>query len=156
MQKMIWLLTAVSVVSGVALAGLWNQLRNERELTAALQGDRSRTQARLHEVQALARRIAACPAVPAPASIPVAASPEARPVAPAVQPVASCNVVTVPQATSDPRMEAELLKDPDYRKARLAQIRSTVPRANVGLVERLGLADQQADQLFDLLAEYQL
>jgi len=52
--------------------------------------------------------------------------------------------------------KVELLKDPEYRKARLAQIRANQVRRYPGLAEALGLSEREADQLFDLLAEQQL
>jgi hypothetical protein len=53
-------------------------------------------------------------------------------------------------------MERDLMKDPEYRKLRLAQLRSNIARNYPGLAEELGLSDREADKLFDLLAENQL
>lgn len=49
-----------------------------------------------------------------------------------------------------------MLKDPEYRKAMLAQMRMTLPTNYPGLAEELGLSPEQADRLFDLLAENQM
>jgi hypothetical protein len=53
-------------------------------------------------------------------------------------------------------LQRELLKDPEYRKLRLAQTRSSMERNYPGLVEELGLSEKEADTLFNLLAENQI
>src|SRR5690606_17001564 len=50
----------------------------------------------------------------------------------------------------------ELLKDPEYRQAALAQARMNLEQNYPGLAEELGLAPEQADKLMDLLADLQL
>jgi hypothetical protein len=49
-----------------------------------------------------------------------------------------------------------MMKDPEYRKARLAQTRLTMPQNYPGLIDALGLSPEEADKLYDLLAEQQL
>lgn len=49
-----------------------------------------------------------------------------------------------------------LLQDPEYRKARLAQIRANLVRRYPGLAAALGLSGLDAERLFDVLAEQQL
>jgi hypothetical protein len=53
-------------------------------------------------------------------------------------------------------MERDLMKDPEYRKLRIAQQRSNMERNYPGLVEALGLSEKEADRLFTLLAENQV
>jgi len=48
------------------------------------------------------------------------------------------------------------LMDADYRKARLAEQRMRVQRSLPGLVDELGLSEEEAERFFDLLAENQL
>jgi hypothetical protein len=50
----------------------------------------------------------------------------------------------------------EMLKDHEYRKARLAQLRLSLPQSYPGLIELLGLLPDEADRLWSLLAEDQL
>ncbi|MEJ0099249.1 MAG: hypothetical protein WDO12_05665 [Pseudomonadota bacterium] len=52
--------------------------------------------------------------------------------------------------------QRDMLKDPEYRKARLAQTRLTLPQTYPGLVAALGLSPDEAGRLFDMLADYQL
>jgi hypothetical protein len=52
--------------------------------------------------------------------------------------------------------QQEMLKDPEYRKARLAQARMSIAQTYPGLIEELGLTPDEADRLFDLLAESQM
>jgi hypothetical protein len=49
-----------------------------------------------------------------------------------------------------------MLKDPDYRKARLAQMRLRMPDIYPGLAEALGLSPEQSDKFFDLLLQGEL
>ncbi|MEO8313914.1 MAG: hypothetical protein ABI645_03875 [Pseudomonadota bacterium] len=50
----------------------------------------------------------------------------------------------------------ELMKDPEYRKLRVAQQRLSIERSYPGLAEALGLSEKEADKLFDLLTESQV
>lgn len=50
----------------------------------------------------------------------------------------------------------ELLNDPEYREARLAQMRISEARNNPGLVEIVGLSDTEARELFKLMAAREL
>lgn len=87
------------------------------------------------------------------------AEPEPKSRAPSGEiPVASTQAVDLLSADQRAAASArvELLKDPAYRKARLAQIRADFVRRYAGIAQALGLADIEADQLFDVLAELQL
>ncbi len=48
------------------------------------------------------------------------------------------------------------MKDPEYRKLRLAQLRSNMERNYPGLAEELGLSEKDTGKLYDLLAENQM
>jgi hypothetical protein len=52
--------------------------------------------------------------------------------------------------------QRELLKDPQYRKARIAQARVSVVRDNPDLAEELGLSEAEANRMFDLMAEHSM
>jgi hypothetical protein len=52
--------------------------------------------------------------------------------------------------------QQELMKDPEYRKARLAQTRLSISQNYPGLVEELGLTPEEASRLFDLMTQSQL
>jgi hypothetical protein len=53
-------------------------------------------------------------------------------------------------------MERDLMKDPEYRKLRVAQQRRNAERNFPGLAEALGLSEKEADKLYDLLTEQQV
>jgi hypothetical protein len=52
--------------------------------------------------------------------------------------------------------QQELMKDPEYRKARLAQTRMNMAQSYPGLAEALELTPEESNRLFDLLAESQM
>jgi len=148
--------TVASISAGIALitsivsVNLWQELRAERQVNAEL-----RTRVTAPQV------VSRAPEVPAP----VAAI-----VAPPVVAVAAKDVPVCKPDSSAPKaapgslasslessqnLQRELMKDPEYRKLRLAQTRANLERNYQGLAEELGLSDKEADRLFDLLAEQQ-
>jgi hypothetical protein len=52
--------------------------------------------------------------------------------------------------------QRQLMQDPDYREAVRVQQRSNMTRQYPGVAQELGLTADQAEQLFDLLAEQQM
>lgn len=52
--------------------------------------------------------------------------------------------------------QKELMKDQEYRQARLAQLRIRMPQNYPFIAEELGLSPEEADRLFDLLAANEL
>ena len=148
MRNLFLVFAALILASGVVSTNLWRQLRAERAVTASL-----RTQ-----LDEAGQMKAAMPATPTAALAPAAATP--LPATTAYQPA--------PAAKSPPPSDAnaslrnfenerrEMLKDPEYRKAMLAQTRASVARNNMGLAEELGLSQAEADKLLDLLAEQEM
>jgi len=143
---------AVSLSLVVALvatsAVLWRQLHTERQLNADLQTQL--TDART----ALATRPQPQPVVaanpqPAPAP-PSAACPPTVPEKPAA--AATAAAVLADSA----KRQKTLLENSEFRKARIAGIRSNVQLRLANLPRDLGLSPQEADALFNIIAEGQL
>jgi len=142
MRILFWFCAALLVVSATMSTHLWRGLRAEREQTASLQ-----TQI---DAAAVRERVLAQTPVPvAPAPAPVAATPAPEPVA---KPQATRPAVD-PRSIDFAAQQRELWKDPEYRKARLAQARAVASRSYPGLAEDLGLSPAQEDHLLDVLAE---
>lgn len=147
MRNLALVCAALAVVSTVISINLWRELRDERQLTAQMRDQLAQAAAPAAPVMPLPPpRAVAAPAAdtataqqqaPAPADVP--AAPPAR--------AASSSVIL---------NQRELLKDPEYRQAALAQMRLNMDQNYPGLIEELGLAPDLADQVFDLLAELQL
>jgi hypothetical protein len=135
----------IALVAGITSVNLWRELRAERTLTAGL---RSRLE-----------QLAVPGAVPPAPSIAVLPLAEAGGAAPPPRPAPGSSAADPAHAAARPLLSLnnqELLKDPEYRKARLAQARLTLPQNYPGLAEELGLTPDEADSLFDLLAENQV
>ena len=143
MQRMSWVLAGFLTISIIVSANLWSELHHEQELSASLREELSSSADRL-------RAATSAPQVDTPMTQAPAAT-ENKPATPAPAgpqtPAAVRKVVVT---------EQELLKDSEFRKARLAQIRSLLGHSYPGLSEELGLSKEEADRLFNLLAENQL
>ncbi|HWL62637.1 MAG TPA: hypothetical protein VNQ32_07560 [Steroidobacteraceae bacterium] len=149
MRKLTLVCAGLALVGGVVSVHLWRELRAERELTAQLRsevGDLRAGALALPAAEGVAaqRSTAEIGRAPAPASQPAAAAPASN-LAPAAVDVQRLLV-----------NRSVLLKDPEYRKAALAQARLTLPQRYPGLAEELGLTAEETDRLFDLLADNQL
>lgn len=150
MRNVALLCGGLAIVSSIISVNLWRELRSER-----LANQELRTQ------------LAAQPAPP-PASfdLPMAALPGGAPAAMRRAPPTATASSTAPVTERPERVpptvsslviqQRDLYKDPEYRRAALAQMRLTLPQAYPGLTEELGLSADQADRLFELLADLQL
>ncbi len=140
---------ALAIVAGIVSVNLWRDLRDERQTTAQL-----RAQLTQQPPAAVAANVPApVPSVaPSAAVAPVTAQQAAEPTSSRAPAEATARDL-INNLRIDQR---ELLKDPEYRKAALAQARLNVPRNYPDLFEVLGLAPEQAERLTDLLAEQQL
>lgn len=151
MRNLIWVFAALVVVSGVISTNLWRDLRGERELAASLQ-------TQLDEVAQLPAAMPSAPAAQVapstPAAQPATATPANQP-APVVAKAAPANAANSVLIDME-KQQRELMKDPEYRKLRLAQLRTSVAGNNAGLAEELGLTQAEADKVLDLLAEQEL
>lgn len=147
MRHLALLLGGLAVVCGILAVRLWQELRTERLLTAELRSQLLRSmQAGLSVSSTLDQPSTPVMAVGAeggPAAHTAAAENAAGgPAEPARQPV-----------HLDMR---ELLKDPEYRAAMRGQLRMLMGQTYPGLAEALGVSQEEADKLLDLLVDMQL
>jgi hypothetical protein len=157
MRKLLIVCAGMITIMSIVSVNLWRALHQEREMSAALRTEL--TEARTSIVRlSIPPRPAAVPAplrgTAAPATAP---APTATP-APAANPAPALNV-TVNNGAVQVRpgvSEKDLLKDPEYRKARLASLRFDLRRSNPGVGEELGMTEREVEQFFDLLAESQI
>lgn len=154
MRSFLPICAGLLVVSGIVSVSLWRELRAERQARAELQAPlaQPKSQEPAPAAPALPVQSANDPQPPVANTQPAAISPA---LAPAAKAVATSGLMSTDPATVA-ATRLELLKDPEYRKARIAQIRASQIEGYPGLVEELGLSGSEADQLFDLLAELQL
>ena len=140
-------LAGLATISSVVSVNLWRELQAERRLNVDLH-------AQLNDAKMLPRVATPVeplgPAEPTPV-ITTNAVPDTRTLEtpPARVPPRSGPTAGVNQGL-DPLMDTE------YRKARLAEERMRAQRTLPGLVEELGLSDEEAERFFDLLAESRL
>jgi hypothetical protein len=155
MRTLLLTCAGLLVISGIVSTNLWLELRSQHKLTAALQTQLAEANNRIRAATASPRAVAnSLPAAaPGPALNPVLAVAEAKPVTIAAPPLPPNQAQARLNAM---KREVELWRDPEYRKARVAQARANLQRQNVGLAEELGLNDRELDNLLDLLAEHQV
>lgn len=146
---------AFVLASGVISASLWQKLAAERKLTADLSEQ-------LREATLRARTPAATPVLSVGAAIPPPTTVTPAPAAAtSATPAVTTGRVTISGNSSAAlqnaiNSEMEMWKDPEYRKARLAQARTSVRRQNADLAEELGITEAEANKIIDVLAEYQV
>lgn len=150
MKALLPVFAGIAVVTSSMSVVLWRDLRTARQANTEL-----RTQ--LTEARSVALTPAAVAPVvanpePAAAAATVAASTSS---APASAPVRPASQSTAAMIENSMNLERDLMKNPEYRKLRLAQTRVNMERNYPGLAEELGLSEKEADRLFDLLAEHQ-
>jgi hypothetical protein len=150
MKLLASILGAIATIATIGCATLWTSLRTERQTNIELH-------ARVADA-GLARLASAAPAPAPPTATPVAAAtvasadaPTCKPETPSPRPAQA--VSSTFERSID--LQRELFKDPEYRKLRTAQNRMNIERNYEGLAEELGLSANDADRLFDLLAEQQ-
>jgi hypothetical protein len=149
MRYLFWLCAVLVVVTGAMSTNLWRALRAEREQTVALQ-------TQIDAATVRERVLAETPLPVAPPPAPVAAVPDKPAPEPAAKPQSATPARVVPGGVDFGMQQRELWKDPEYRKARLAQIRAQVGRNYPGLAEDLGLSPAEESHLLDVLAEAEL
>jgi hypothetical protein len=142
---------ALALVSAIVTANLWRELLAERELIDGLRGQLA--EVRTQVGVAPAPRIATATASPAA----TAAARQDEAVAPSAAATTARGASAITNAIAGIGInEQDLLKDPEYRKARMMMLRATLPQTYPGLVEELGLGKEEAERLFGLLAENQM
>jgi hypothetical protein len=139
MRNLTLVCAGLAAVAGIVSVNLWLELRSERQISAQLRAQ----PAPQAEPQ------------PTPSPAPAAAQPEPAQPPPAEAPAAGASpaITALPTPAIRAVNITEMLTDPEVNKTMLAQLRSMVPQQFPGLVEELGLTQEEADQLFNLLAE---
>ena len=142
-----------AVVVAIVTANLWRELRAERLVTAGLQSQLSESNERVRVALEQARQVETAMPVSVAAVIKPVDTVVARPEPAGAKPAQPVTNTSLSQVL---RVEQDLMQDPDYRKARLTMLRSSIAQTYPGLVEELGLSEAEARKLFDLLAEGQM
>jgi hypothetical protein len=150
MKTLASICACIALITGIVSVNLWRELRTERQANVEL---RTRFN--------VARLPGSAPAMPAPvttnvAPTAVAAAAAEAPVCKSDSPSQPTQTVAAIPVQNVRNRQTELMMNPEYRKLRLAQQRLNVERNNWGLAEELGLSDNEANRLFDLLSENQL
>jgi hypothetical protein len=147
MQNLLRIGTVLAVVLAIVSVNLWRELRAERVLNAQLQA----------QVDESANRDAA--SVPAPrveirADDTAVTAKNSGATESAPRPLQAAAAVPISPNPIGP--VRDLMQDPEYRKARLTQVKMTLKRSYTDVAEELGLSEKETEQLFDLLAEQQM
>ena len=154
MRSPFWILACLVAISCVASAILWRDLHAERVQAASLRLELAAAKGREQEALASARRAIPDPLPMPPATSPVAQEQPKESVAQAAPATRPPDAQSILQSTV--AQQSELMKDPEYRKARLVQIRASMPANYPGLAEDMHLSSAQEEKMYDLLADYQL
>lgn len=148
MRNLTLVCAGLAVMGGVVSVHLWRELRAEREMTAQLRAGMEQLRAG-NSIQPATARFAASQQ---PSGVAAAPVPEPQGAAVSAGPANSL-ASALALSILDQR---EMMNDPEYRKAQLAQLRLSLRQSYPGLVEELGLSAEEADRLFTLLAEGQM
>lgn len=149
MRNLMLVCAALAVVSAIVSVNLWRELRDERtqsaQLAAKLEELRGGVVSALRQPPAVAHAVAPTANGKAAETPPTAAAEAAR--------QAPANAAR--PANSFAINERDLMKDPEYRKARIAQTRASMAQNYPDLAEELGLSAEELDKLFTLMASQQ-
>ncbi len=150
MHRFAPLFAASTLVVAIVAAYLFLQLRAEHLRVRQLQE-------RIAQLEfAQGASLASASVAPAVARSQPAQASSAGQVAVAESPGQDTRAVEVPRPNAARGNVRDLLKDPDFRAAQLAQRRAQLQRTYAALVRELNLTPAQADALFDLMARQQL
>lgn len=158
MKVLLLAIGALLVISGIVSVNLWLDLRTERlekkHLTTQLTESSMAQRAPSTSVQPVATAatagVADTPvATGGPAPLPT--DNEA-----AMQATAASVSAGAAAAAKGMTGDAQLMKDPEFRKAQLTMTRLRIAQSNPGLAETLGLSEKEANHLFEVMAETQL
>jgi hypothetical protein len=158
MKNLVLAIGALLVISGIISVNFWRDLRTERlenmRLTTQLAKANMTPRVKENSAQPVAAPepaagVSGSPAATA-ATTPVQADSEAALKAAAA--AVSAGAVAAAKGFGD----AELMKDPEYRKAQLIMTRLRTAQSNPGLAETLGLSETEANHLFEAMAESQM
>jgi hypothetical protein len=145
MRSVLVILTALLVTSGIVSANLWRDLGAERRLNADLHTQLTEAKHMLSRVASPAGPLVAADIPPV---ITAGAVPDTRTIE--TPPAGVRPPLRAPAGVNQGR---DPLLNSEYRSARLAEQRMSIQRTLPGLVEELGLSEEDAGRLFDLLAE---
>lgn len=146
MRNLALLCAGLAIVLGVVSVRLWQELGAERQLTAQLR-------AQLAEQGPAAAPPVRERGMAVAADAPPADAPPLRFGDAPAAPAAATDGPAAQQARVVRLDSSELLKDPEYRAAMRAQVRSRMWQMYPGLAEALGLAPADAERLLDALAD---
>lgn len=155
MRSLLSICVGLVVISGIISVNMWRELRAQHRLSEGLRTQLTDANARIQALTLAAQRPAFRPAaaVQAPVAAQTAVVPQARSESPAAtRPPQAAITNARPQNQVS---SAELMADPEYRRVLLASQRLSIESGYPGLVDELGLSRNDADKLFDLLAEQQ-
>jgi hypothetical protein len=162
MKALTPVLAGIAVVSGIVSANLWRELRASQLTNAELRTQLAHSRIATAQPGAPAQLptpapqpVSAAPA-PAGASTPASASQQTADPAKAAAAAATATAALTTIVSTLGTGDQDLMKDPEYRKARLTQTRIQIARSYPGLAEELGLSEREANQLFELMAVSQL
>lgn len=143
MRKLNVTLGVCAAAGGLIALWSWQQLRVERAHTAALELELAGLQSRLDQASAPPPT---APSTPAPRSTPAPASP-----AGAQQQSGATDYLRAAA-----RREREMLRDPAYREAQVAEGRRRFAQTRADTIRVVGMTPAQADRLIDLWVERNL
>lgn len=161
MKALMAFVAGIALIACVVSANLWSKLHAVSQLNEQL-----RTQ--LAQATAFRPSLAAPQAVAAPASAtpamagtaaqpaPVSTDPQASATADRARSTAALSSTLSALTASLGGTDQDLMKDAEYRKARITQMRMQIEKSYPGLAEELGLSEREADKLFELIATNQL
>jgi hypothetical protein len=139
-RSLVNLSAVLLVLSGMVTANLWRELRSAREVSAALR------------VELGGLRAGRVAADTSPATASPAPQERLEVSATATSPAASSAAIVWNAGVA----QQSSLTNAEIRALRLATLRSSIAQSYPGLAETLGLTAEEADQIFDLLAEHQM
>jgi hypothetical protein len=150
MRKLMLACACAALISGILSVILWRDLRRERELNAALQEQLADERGQ--------RTGFAQPRPPAtPTTLPAADSRNSEPTLPQENVAAADAAAAALEADlrfNDQRRKE--LESPEYRRNFLRRARESVARRYAGLAESLNLTVEEADKVFDILAQREI
>jgi len=158
MKYLLLAIGALLVISGIFSVNLWRDLRAERleneHLTTQLTESSMAQRAPSTSLQPVATAVAAVVA-----DTPVATGgPAPLPTDNEAAMKATAASVSAGAAAAAKGMtgDAQLMKDPEFRKAQLTMNRLRLAQSNPGLAETLGLSGKEANDFFEVMAETQM
>jgi hypothetical protein len=140
--------SATTLIAAIVAANLWMQLRVEREQNAQLQ-------ARVAQMESA--QVAPQPVHTVPSTASTEQAIVATPSSTAARAPVAATAPSSATRSSTPAMNVqELMKDPDFRDGMAGTVRSSMSLLYPDLAKDLGLTNEQASKLLDLLAKHQM